>query len=312
MYGYPASHYSMPMEAVERIELVRGSGSLQYGAQFGGMLNYQAKKPDSTKSLSIEAITSVGSYGLLSTYISASGKIGKFQYMTYYSKRVSDGYRANGESNYDAQSFLLSYAPIDNLKFTAELSRSNYLYHLPGALTDVQFNEDPRQSTRSRNYYSPEIYVPSIRMDWSISNNTKLSFLTSAVLGYRNSVLFDKPANVEDVIDPITLQYAPRQVDIDKYNSYTSELRLLHQYSFIGRTSALVVGTQYMNNGLHRKQQGKGTNGSDYDLTVTDQTFGRDMHLKSKNISLFAENKFQLTNHLSITPGFDLNQGNQL
>lgn len=33
MYGYPASHYNIPMEAVERIELVRGTGSLQYGAQ---------------------------------------------------------------------------------------------------------------------------------------------------------------------------------------------------------------------------------------------------------------------------------------
>ena len=39
MYGYPASHYSMPLESIERIELVRGTGSLQYGAQFGGMLN---------------------------------------------------------------------------------------------------------------------------------------------------------------------------------------------------------------------------------------------------------------------------------
>ena len=35
MYGFPASHYSIPMEAVEKIELVRGTGSLQYGAQFG-------------------------------------------------------------------------------------------------------------------------------------------------------------------------------------------------------------------------------------------------------------------------------------
>ncbi len=35
MYGYPASHYNIPMEAVERIELTRGTGSLQYGAQFG-------------------------------------------------------------------------------------------------------------------------------------------------------------------------------------------------------------------------------------------------------------------------------------
>ena len=32
LYGYPASHFSLPFEAVERIELVRGTGALQYGA----------------------------------------------------------------------------------------------------------------------------------------------------------------------------------------------------------------------------------------------------------------------------------------
>ncbi|WP_332368372.1 TonB-dependent receptor plug domain-containing protein [Spirosoma telluris] len=35
MYGYPASHYSPPMESIDRVELVRGTASLQYGAQFG-------------------------------------------------------------------------------------------------------------------------------------------------------------------------------------------------------------------------------------------------------------------------------------
>ena len=43
MYGYPASHYSAPMESFEKIELVRGTGSLQYGGQFGGMINYVTK-----------------------------------------------------------------------------------------------------------------------------------------------------------------------------------------------------------------------------------------------------------------------------
>ncbi len=309
MYGYPASHYSIPMEAIERIELVRGTGSLQYGAQFGGMLNYVTKKPDSTKSFSLENITSVGSYGLLSTYLAASGKVGKFQYMTYYTKRVSDGYRQNGDTDYDAQSFLITYAPSAQLKLNAELSRSKYIYHLPGALTDAKFNDDPRQSSRSRNYYSPEIYVPSLQMDWDLGNQTRLLLHTSAVLGYRNSVMFDKPANVEDVIDPVTLQYAPRQVDVDNYNSYTTELRVLHNYSLFGRTSNLVAGVQYMNNDLHRQQQGKGTTGTDYDLTLTEPGFGRDMHLKSNNIALFVENKFQLTDHLSITPGVRIESG---
>ena len=40
MYGYPASHYSAPMESFEKIEVVRGTGALQYGAQFGGLINY--------------------------------------------------------------------------------------------------------------------------------------------------------------------------------------------------------------------------------------------------------------------------------
>jgi Fe(3+) dicitrate transport protein len=309
VYGYPASHYSIPMEAVDRIELVRGTGSLQYGAQFGGMLNYVTKAPDSTRAFGLESITSVGSYGLVSSYIAASGTIGKFQYATYYSKRVSDGYRTNSETQYDAQSVQLIYAPVSTLKLTAELSRSNYVYHIPGALTDEQFEQDPRQSTRARNYFNPEIYVPSFTLDWQVGKNTKVSWLTSAVLGYRNSVMFDRPANVEDVIDPATNQYAARQVDIDNFNSYTSELRLLHNYSIRNLENKLVAGVQYFNNDLHRRQQGKGTTGSDFDLTVTDPAFGRDMHLKSTNVALFIENKFQLTKALALTPGIRYESG---
>ncbi|MFX8481484.1 TonB-dependent receptor plug domain-containing protein, partial [Acinetobacter baumannii] len=61
MYGYPASHYSAPMESYEKIELIRGTGSLQYGAQFGGMINYISKKPDTSKTFTFENINTAGS-----------------------------------------------------------------------------------------------------------------------------------------------------------------------------------------------------------------------------------------------------------
>uniref|UniRef100_UPI00227BD7FF TonB-dependent receptor plug domain-containing protein n=1 Tax=Algoriphagus sp. PAP.12 TaxID=2996678 RepID=UPI00227BD7FF len=64
IYGYPASHYSMPMEAIETIELIRGTGALQYGQQFGGMLNYVLKKPNAFKKFELENISSAGSFGL--------------------------------------------------------------------------------------------------------------------------------------------------------------------------------------------------------------------------------------------------------
>ncbi len=309
MFGYPASHYSMPMEAVERIELVRGTGALQYGAQFGGMLNYVAKKPDTTRAISFESVNSVGSFGLLSTYNTVSGKLGKFQYRAYYSNRVSDGYRDNGDTKYDAQSVMLSYKATDRLKFTAELSRSNYIYHIPGPLTDDMFTASPQQSTRERNYFNPEIWIPSVQMDWRLNSRTHVSWTNSAVLGYRNSVQFDKPANVVDAIDPMTLTYAPRQVDIDNFNSYTSELRMLHTYSLFNMEGSLAAGIQYFNNDLHRQQLGKGTTGTDFDLSLSVPGWGRDMHFKTQNIAFFVENKFQVLPSLAVSPGVRFESG---
>lgn len=309
MYGYPASHYSMPMEAIEKIELVRGTGSLQYGAQFGGMLNYLTKKPDSTRAATFETINSTGSFGMLSTYNAISGTVGKFQYYAYYNKRVSEGYRENSRTDYDAQSVLLIYHPFRNLRLKAEVARSNYIYQIPGPLTDSMFYADPVHSTRSRNYFNPEIYVPSFSLDWKLTERTLLSWVISGVLGARNSVQFDKPAIVPDAIDPVSLTYAPRQVDIDNFNSYTSEIRLLHQYTIGNIASNFVAGIQYINNDLHRQQMGKGTTGTDFDLTLTEPTWGRDLHFKTQNIALFAENSFTITRGLMISPGVRVEVG---
>lgn len=303
MFGYPASHYSMPMEAVERIQLVRGTGSLQYGGQFGGMLNYITKGPDTTKHIMFESLNSAGSFGLLSTHNAVGGRIGKWDYYAYVNFRKSDGYRDNGTTDSDAESFMLRYNASPGLSITMELSHSRYLYQLPGQLTDSMFHADPRQSTRERNYYSPDIYVPSLSLKWDISPNTRLTVLTSAVLGSRNSVMFDQNALVPDAIDPATLEHRPRQVDIDNYHSYTTEARILHQYSFLSGTSALAAGIQYMNNDLRRRQQGRGTTGSDYDLSLTQPGWGRDLHFKTQNIAFFAENTFALTDRLSVSPG---------
>jgi Fe(3+) dicitrate transport protein len=58
-----------------------------------------------------------------------------------------------------------------------------------------------------------------------------------------------------------------------------------------------------MNNDLHRRQQGKGTTGSDYDLTLSTTGWGRDLHYKTKNIALFAENHWLLTKRFSVNTG---------
>lgn len=309
MYGYPASHYSAPMESFDRIELIHGTGSLQYGAQFGGMINYITRKPDSTKTFAFESVNTAGSYNLLSSYNAISGTNKKFSYYAYYYKRHSDGYRNNSQSDATAQYVQLNYQFNKDVSLKAELGRSKYLYHIPGPLNDSMFHADPKMSTRNRNYFSPDIYVPSLTLNWKLSEQTKINVTASGVFGSRNSVLIDAFANVPDTINRATGLYKNRQVDIDNFNSRTIELRLLQQCHIGKIQSKLATGFVYMNNDLHRRQLGKGTTGSDHDLSLVEPGFGRDIHFRTNNIALFAENIFQLSSKWTISPGIRYEKG---
>jgi len=303
MYGYPASHYSIPLESVERIELVRGTSSLQYGAQFGGMLNYVSKQGDTSKKFNLESFNTIGSFKLKSTFNSFGGQIGKLNYYTYFSIKSRNGYRDSEHTDYDAQGVVLKYDISGKLSLRAEWARSNYLYRIPGPLTDNMFNTDPTQATRTRNYFNPTINIPSIKIDWNLTNNTKIAFTSSAVLGTRNSVLFDKPATIGDTINTLTNQYNNRQVDIDEFNSYTNEFRLLHSYKNGLNRSHIVLGVQYMHNDLYRRQQGKGTIGFDYNVEIVNNTWGRNLHFKTQNTAVFAENNLSINKKLSFNSG---------
>ena len=309
MYGYPASHYSMPMESIERINLVRGTGSLQYGAQFGGMLNYVGKQPPRNRPFVFETINTLGSFGLRATYNAIGGTIGKFSYSAYQNRRVSDGYRENASSESDSAQVTLGWAFSENLTLKAEWARSSYVYRLPGPLTDAMFRANPRQSTRQRSYFNPDINIPSVSGDLKLGEHTQVRWVTSAVLGDRNSVLFDRPATVPDAVDPVTGQPANRQIDLDHFNSYTTELRLLHRYTLGGRAGSLLVGGQWMNNDLHRQQVGRGTTGYDFNLARVNPTWGRDLHFKTRNSAYFVENNFKILPHLSLNAGARVEQG---
>lgn len=309
MYGYPASHYSGPMESFENIEVIRGAGALQYGAQFGGLINYVTKKPDTTKAFGLESINTAGSFGLLSSYNAIGGTIKKVSYYAYYYRRHSSGYRNNSASDADAQFIQLQYRFSDKLSLKAELGRSKYLHKIPGPLNDSLFYANPRMNTRSRNYFSPNIYIPSLNLNWKLTENTNLSVVASGVFGDRSSVQFDAFANVPDTIDSGTNAYKNRQVDIDHFNSRTVEGRLLHQYNVAGMKGKLAAGAVYMNNDLHRQQLGKGTTGSDYDLTLVEPGFGRDIHFRSNNLALYVENVFSITRKWSISPGIRWENG---
>lgn len=310
MYGYPASHFNVPMEAVNRIELIRGGGANQYGAQFGGMLNYLTFEPNSLNKWEGKVVLNGGSFGMNSLFTQLGGSSGKFRYSGWFSRKRSDGYRDNSSSKYESENLSLYYDASEKLKFKWDWSHSNYLIQLAGPLNDSMFHADPTMSTRTRNYYNPNIHVPSMKVNWELNKMTSLQFISSAVIGVRNSVMFDKPANVPDVIIDSTLNYANRQVDIDNFNSYTNEFRFTQFFHVFHRfNSTLIGGVQTITNRMRRRQQGVGSTGSDYDLTRVNDYWGRNMHYNTNNLALFAEYKFNISDNWSVSPGVRYEDG---
>ena len=308
MYGYPASHYGPPLESIERVELVHGTGSLQYGAQFGGMINYVSKQGDSTRRMAFESVNTVGSFGLLSSYNAVGGRVGKLRYYAYVQRRNSEGYRQNSRSRAAAQAISLTYDFSEKVALRLEWGHSTYIFQQPGPLTDEMFRADPRQATRSRNHYQPDIHVPSLTFRWQVGPRTTLRLTSSALLGARNSVQFLASALVPDTVIRSTGLTRPRQVDQDRFRSFTNELRLVHEYRAAGYQAVFVGGVQVMNNRLHRRQLGRGTTGSDFDLSISG-AWGRDLFFTTKNVAVFAENLLYFTPRLSLTTGLRYEHG---
>ena len=93
--GYPESYYSPPAEAVDEIQILRGAASLQYGTQFGGLVNFILKKPNNYKPFEIITRNTLGSYGLFTNFTSISLNKKKNKTYAFFNYKSGDGFREN-------------------------------------------------------------------------------------------------------------------------------------------------------------------------------------------------------------------------
>lgn len=303
IFGYPENHFSIPLQAIDHVELVRGSAALQFGPQFGGMMNYELKKGDSTKPFTVESEQTAGSNNFFNSFNAAGGTSGRFNYYGFADFRHGDGWRDNAA--FDYQSFYLdvNYQASAKTNIGIQFSRMKYAQQIAGGLTDAQFKQDPRQSFRSRNYFQPIINIPALLLKSDLSPHTKLEITANGMFGERSSVQFINAGNIPDTFNTSIGSFNPRQVDRDFYSGFATEARILHHYNTGRFASTLSGGIRFFTEVTKRRQKGTGTTGSDFDLSLT-KPYGIDLHLSTHNYAVFAENEFRISPAFSFTPGF--------
>ena len=295
--GYPESYYTPPTQALERIEIVRGAASLQYGTQFGGLLNFVFREGPEDEPMELTSTLSAGSFGLLNSFSSIGGTKGHTRYYGFYQYKRSEGWRPNSSLDQHTAYASLTYTPLPGLSIRPEFSRMHYLAHQPGGLTDAQFESNPRQSTRARNWFRVDWNLLALRADYRFSSRTSLNTRFFGLLAGRDAL-----GNL-DRIDRLDVG-GNRDLLKDDFRNWGNETRLIHRYPLLNGMSVFLVGTRFYDGFTHRRQ-GDGSDGryADFAYLNPENLEQSDFDLPSRNASGFVENIFNLTPRLSIAPG---------
>mgnify|MGYP000356715582 FL=1 len=300
--GYPESYYTPASESLEEIQVIRGAASLQYGTQFGGLVNFVTKKP--TKNQEIVFRNTAGSFGLFTNFTSLSDTQGKWSYYTFLNYKRGDGFRPN--SNFESKNAFahIGYQFSKKSKLSLELTALDYVAQQAGGLTDNMFNEDPYQSNRERNWFQVKWFLYNLKWEHKFSEKTNFSFNFFGLDASRDAIGFR--TNRVNQEDPGT----ERDLIKGTFQNFGFETRLLSIYKVFNKKATFLIGTKFYK-ANNTNMQGPGSDGSDADFEMRlDEYPNYPRQSNSKfpnlNVSLFGENIFYLNDKLSITPGFRL------
>jgi len=138
----------IPLENVERIEIVRGSGSVLYGDNAtSGVINIITKK-GKTETPSIDIEGQMESFSGSEEHLSINGKSGKYDYYLFGKTRKTDGYRDNGEFSAKDLTGRIGITPTDLFYFDIEGGTHSDEQGLPGGLTEAELKADRKQTLK--------------------------------------------------------------------------------------------------------------------------------------------------------------------
>jgi len=302
--GYPESYYTPPAEALKEIQIVRGAASLQYGTQFGGLVNFIIRDPVLNKPFEIITRNSIGSNSLYTNFTSLSGTKNKLSYYSFINYKKGDGFRPNSDFESFNSFFNLKYQINDKTSLSTEFTYMKYLAHQAGGLSDSMFYTNPLQSNRSRNWFGLNWFLYNFKIKHQFNPATNFSLNLFGLKATRNALGFR--TNRVDQID------SNNERDLIKgdFKNIGLESRFLKKYNLKNKKNVFLVGFKFYKSN-NTSQQGPGSSDSSANFKFSFDNFPNynnqsSYYYPNLNYSLFGENIFYVSEKLSLTPGFRL------
>lgn len=173
-YGQPESYYAPQIDRMQRVEIIKGSGSILFGpSTIGGIVNFVTRRPPTTPTFSNKSIG--GENGYMSNFAQYGGMFGKTGIDVSYLHKQGDGFRDSQGFKLDDVSVKIIHEINEKHSVTFKMgyqvqdAQSTYL-----GLTQGLFWKNPRINPAAfdRKYLNRNSTV--IGHEYTISENTRL------------------------------------------------------------------------------------------------------------------------------------------
>ncbi len=310
-FGFPESHYTPILDAVERIEIIRTGAALQFGSQPGGAINFVMKMPRVDAPFHFTERNVFGSYEYYRNFTEIDGTLGPLGYYFYYDHREQAGFReANSDYNLNAGSPRFVWDITDDSRFILTIDIYNEEHGEPGGLrrreavnppNSVFVEDGPTQSSRFFDRFRLERYYGTLEYQKFFSERTQLDikafggYLSRWSIRQRGGGFGTLPSGPDANTNSIQLR-----------EDYTEgvDARMRHDYDLFSDVSTIAGGV-YFYHALQDRTDERGATPRSEAGTLRNLNTG-----ETWDGAIFAENRFKF-GRFSVVPGMRLEFLNQ-
>jgi len=157
----------IPLEQIERIELIRGGGSLIYGeGALSGLINIVTKQ-DAERLLETEQGVEVGSFGQQRYFTSGRGRLGPLRYGASIHRRQLSGYRESTNSRTTTVTSDVGMEVLPTLHVDVHVLHSEDTSRFPGGVTPEASEARRRQQGSFAGFFDERSDQVSLESIWS-------------------------------------------------------------------------------------------------------------------------------------------------
>lgn len=297
-FGYPTVYYAPPLEAMDRLEFVRGGASLLYGPQPAGSLNYVTHRPTLDKEFQFSTQNLIGQDDFYSNYTSMDGTIGRLSYLVNYNHRSGESFRGrNSDYELNGGTIFLGLDLKTDTRWYLNLDLYKSNAGEPGGLNfqnggnNLNYNRNRDRAQLEHDRVIVERYFATLGLEHDVSDATQVTWKLFG--GYSNRTSHRQRGTGFGTLPTSSLNTTSEH----RYYTVGTDLRFSHAWMAWGEEHHLTAGitSSYtyapILNSLGTSPQ------------ATDGTIFNDIARRSSYIAFFAENQFKW-GRFSIIPAF--------